>query len=171
MDIAMAEIWGLCDENGNLTTKRIFRGQKIPQGYYHKIVHLCIISSDGKLLSQQRSPLKDTFPLYWDVTVGGSTILDETENQAMTRELKEELGIDIDFTNISPIFLIKGTDFIDYWFFIKYDVDLKKLTLQKDEVKDAVYYSIQQVEELISQGKFIDYLYSNIIKEVISLMI
>jgi len=167
----MAEIWGLCDKKGNLTTKRIFRGQKIPSGYYHKTVHLCIISSDGKLLSQQRSALKETFPLYWDVSVGGSTILDETENQAMTRELKEELGIDIDFTNISPIFLIRGIDFIDYWFFIKYDIDLEKLTLQKEEVNDVAYYTALQVEDLISQDKFIDYLYSNIIKKVISLML
>ena len=36
----------------------------------------------------------------------------------MTRELKEELGIDINFSNISPIFLIKGNNYLDYWFLL-----------------------------------------------------
>ena len=167
----MTEVWGLCDKDGNLTTKTVYRGQDIPKGYYHKTVHLCTISTDGKLLSQQRSPLKETFPLFWDISVGGSAILRETENQAITRELQEELGINIDFSNNSPIFLIKGIDFIDYWFFIKYDIDLDKLILQKEEVNEVAYYSIQEVEELISQDKFIDYFYFETIKKVISLML
>ncbi len=166
----MAEMWGLCDKDGNPTTKTVQRFQKIPEGYYHKIVHLCILNSEGKLLSQQRSANKYSFPLYWDVTVGGSSILNENENQAMTRELKEELGIDINFSNISPIFLIKGNNYLDYWFFIKYDVDLDKLKLQKEEVIDVAYYTVQQVEQLISENKFIDYLYSDMIKKVISMM-
>ncbi|MGI6509078.1 MAG: NUDIX hydrolase [Erysipelotrichaceae bacterium] len=166
----MDEIWGLCDKDGNPTTMKVKRFEKIPEGYYHKIVHLCIINSAGKLLSQQRSASKFAFPLYWDITVGGSSILDENENQAITRELKEELGLDIDFTNISPIFLIKGINYLDYWFFIKCDVDLNQLTLQKDEVIDVAYYTIEEIEELISKDRFVDYLYSDMIKKVISLM-
>lgn len=166
----MEEIWGLCDKDGKPTTMKVKRFEKIPEGYYHKIVHLCLLNSEGKLLSQQRSASKYAFPLYWDITVGGSSILDENENQAITRELKEELGLDIDFTNISPIFLIKGINYLDYWFFIKYDVDLDKLTLQKDEVIDVAYYTIEEIEELIAQDRFVDYLYSDMIKKVISLM-
>ncbi len=166
----MDEIWGLCDKDGNPTTKKVRRFEKIPEGYYHKIVHLCILNDEGKLLSQQRSENKYAFPLYWDITTGGSSIFDENENQAITRELKEELGLDIDFTNISPIFLIKGNNFIDYWFFIKYNVELDTLILQKEEVNAVAYYTISEIEELVSKEKFIDYFYWDRIKKVISLM-
>lgn len=63
------------------------------QGLIHLAVHVMVFNSDGKILIQKRSAQKDTYPLYWDVSVGGHLSPGEACQQAAMRELKEELGI------------------------------------------------------------------------------
>ena len=96
------ETWDAYDVDRIPTGKSVIRGAKHPEGLYHMVVHVAIFSTDGRLLIQQRCTQKATFPEKWDVTVGGSALSGETSRQAMHRELCEELGIDIDFSDIRP---------------------------------------------------------------------
>src|SRR5208283_5252202 len=52
-----------------------------------------IIVKHGRILLQQRPPLKD-FPFCWE-SPGGKVDGNESHHQALRRELLEELGIDI----------------------------------------------------------------------------
>lgn len=65
---------------------------------------LLLIRSDGKFLLQHRDAKAPRFPLYWGF-FGGGINKNETPKQAMLREIKEELNIDV----------------IDYNLALKYD--------------------------------------------------
>lgn len=61
--------------------------------YLHPVVHLHVFSTDGKLYLQQRALHKDLLPGYWDTAVGGHVMYGETIQDALAREVDEEIGI------------------------------------------------------------------------------
>jgi isopentenyldiphosphate isomerase len=67
----------------------------------HKVVHVLVVNRSGDLLLlQKRSMAKDVAPGLWDTSVGGHIEAGEDLEDALTREMAEELGIEsteIDF--------------------------------------------------------------------------
>ena len=61
----------------------------------HPVVHLHLFNSMGELYLQKRAMNKDIQPGKWDTAVGGHVDFDEEIEQALLRETKEELGIQI----------------------------------------------------------------------------
>ena len=59
----------------------------------HGVVHLLVFNNDGELLLQKRSRTKDIQPGKWDTSVGGHVEKGETVDEALVREMEEELGI------------------------------------------------------------------------------
>ena len=64
-------------------------------GCIHRAVELFIYNSKGQILLQKRSATKDTRPGWWSTSVGGHVAKGETYEQAMKREINEELGVEI----------------------------------------------------------------------------
>lgn len=65
----------------------------------HPVVHLHVFSSAGSLYLQRRAMHKDLLPGYWDTAVGGHVMYGESIEQALLREVEEEIGI----TNFTPV--------------------------------------------------------------------
>ena len=59
----------------------------------HPVVHLHVFNSKGELYLQKRPEWKDIQPGKWDTAVGGHIDDGETPEDALTREVGEELGI------------------------------------------------------------------------------
>jgi isopentenyldiphosphate isomerase len=59
----------------------------------HPVVHCLVTDRSGRLLLQLRSQHKDVQPGKWDTSVGGHVDPGETIEQALGRELREELGL------------------------------------------------------------------------------
>ncbi len=59
----------------------------------HRVVHLLVFDTRGRLLLQKRSERKDVAPGRWDTSVGGHVGLGEDIEEALRREAEEELGI------------------------------------------------------------------------------
>ncbi|CAN5319496.1 hypothetical protein BH09SUM1_BH09SUM1_34370 [soil metagenome] len=59
----------------------------------HRAVHVVVTNSRGEVLLQLRSHHKDSHPGYWDISVGGHVDLDEGYEEAVVREMREELGV------------------------------------------------------------------------------
>ena len=60
----------------------------------HRAVFVAVRSSAGLLLVHRRSELKDVWPGWWDIAVGGVVAAGETYADAARRELAEEIGVD-----------------------------------------------------------------------------
>ena len=59
------------------------------------VVHLHLFDSTGRLYLQKRAETKDRYPGRWDTSVGGHVAPGENPDQAIRREAREELGIDL----------------------------------------------------------------------------
>lgn len=86
------ELWDLYNERWELTGRDHIRGEEIPQGYYHLVVHIWIRNSKGEYLISQRSADRPTFPLIWEC-VGGSVTKGEDSLTGALRETQEEVGL------------------------------------------------------------------------------
>lgn len=151
------EKWDIVDENRVLTGKVIRRGDRFEPGEYHTVVHICVFNSKGEMLIQQRQPFKEGWSNLWDVSVGGSAISGETSRMAAERELKEELGIDHDFSKQRPVFTINARIGFDDYYTIEADVDPASLKLQEEEVQTVKFATLDEILELIEECKFIPY--------------
>ncbi len=63
----------------------------------HPVVHLHVFNSHGEVYLQKRPEWKDIQPGKWDTAVGGHIDYGETPEEALVREVREELGM-TDFT-------------------------------------------------------------------------
>lgn len=151
------ELWDVYDINRNKIDKVIAKRGYLNKGEYHLVVHLCIFNSKGEMLIQQRQDFKKIFPGLWDLTCGGSAIKGETSQDAITRELQEELGIKIDFSNVRPKLTVNFDEGFDDIYLITKDVDLFKLKLQEEEVKNVKWASKEEIISMIKEGKFIHF--------------
>lgn len=59
----------------------------------HRCVWIVVLDDAGRLLVHRRTPTKDLFPRYWDLTVGGVVAAGEGYDRAAVRELFEEAGV------------------------------------------------------------------------------
>nr|WP_308545440.1 GNAT family N-acetyltransferase [uncultured Lachnoclostridium sp.] len=144
------EYWDLYDKSRNLIGKKHRRGDKLKDGEYHLVVHVCIFNHKNEVLVQQRQPFKKGWPNLWDLSVGGSAIAGEDSQRAAERETREEIGLEISLENIRPHFTVNFQNGFDDYYFIRKDVSIEELTLQPEEVR-AVKWVTQ--EELLSMQK------------------
>lgn len=63
------------------------------EAHMHPVVHLHVFSTDGRLYLQRRALHKDLLPGYWDTAVGGHVMYGETIEEALRREVGEEIGL------------------------------------------------------------------------------
>ena len=74
---------------GSATRGECHNGSKL----LHPVVHLHVFNSKGEVYLQKRPEWKDIQPGKWDTSVGGHLDYGETPEQALVREVREELGI------------------------------------------------------------------------------
>ena len=84
---------------GKATRKECHSGSK----QLHPVIHLHIFNDAGELYLQKRSMTKDIQPGKWDTAVGGQIDYGETVEEALRREVREELGI----TAFTPQFITR----------------------------------------------------------------
>ena len=150
------EILDIYDKYRKRTGKTYPRHEQIPDGGLRLIVHILIFNDKGELLIQQRTESKKMGGL-WDLTCGGACQAGEDSFEGARRELREELGIDFDFTSIRPILTANFDQGFDDFFLLRENININDLKLQKEEVKAARFASRAEVLDLLSKGKFVKY--------------
>ena len=151
------EIWDVLDGDGNPTGKTVARGRCfLKPGEYHLVVHIWIISPEGKFLLQRRSDRKKLMPGEWAAT-GGAAISGESSFNAANRELFEELGITSNEQTLKKILRLKRRNsLLDIWF-ITSDVSENELHLQESEVAEARWVTKKELDDMIEKGLFHNY--------------
>lgn len=151
------ELFDLYTADRVKTGRTMVRGGQTPEGFYRLVVHVCIFNLEGKMLIQQRQPFKKGWPNLWDVTVGGSAISGDSSGSAAERETLEELGLSIDLTDIRPTMTIYWEHGFDDYYALTQDVDLDALHLQYEEVQAVRWASLEEILQMIDDGRFIPY--------------
>ena len=151
------ELFDLYTADRVKTGRTMVRGGQTPEGFYRLVVHVCIFNLEGKMLIQQRQPFKKGWSNLWDVTVGGSAISGDSSRSAAERETLEELGLSIDLTDIRPTMTIYWEHGFDDYYALTQDVDLDALHLQYEEVQAVRWASLEEILQMIDDGRFIPY--------------
>ena len=151
------EVWDVYDLHRNKTGRLHPRGKRLAEGEYHLTVHACIFNSEGKMLIQKRQPFKRGWSGLWDITVGGSALAGEDSQHAIMREIREEIGLSLDLTDVRPHLSVQFDCGFDDMFLIKRDVDISTLTLEYEEVEAVKWATLPEILTMMDEGTFIPY--------------
>lgn len=99
----LQEIFPIVDEEGNVVGKATRGECHSGSMLLHPVVHLHIFNSRGEVYLQKRPDWKDIQPGKWDTAVGGHIDYGELPENALIREVREELGI----SSFTPEFVAK----------------------------------------------------------------
>lgn len=154
------ESFDVLNEYGEFTGKIATREECHKNGYWHRAVYAFIIDNNGNVLLQKRSANKKLWPNMWDVTVGGHVDSGEFGRQALIRETKEELGIEISDEDIK--YLVGSTsineqgDIINKHYnecyLITKNIDVSNVVIQKEEVSEVKYFSREELIKRIDNN-------------------
>lgn len=147
-------VWG--EFTGKIETREICH----EQGLWHRAVYGFIFNKEGDVLLQKRSVNKKLWPSLWDVTAGGHVLAGEFGMQAIIREIKEELNIDVNEDEVKYLVCStssgqKGNIINNHFneaFIINKDIDISQIKLQKEEVSDIKWFTKKEILDRINNN-------------------
>ena len=163
------EIWDVLDAGGNKTGKTIARNENntLTDSEYVLAVHVYIQNQKNRWLIQKRSATKEFAPNVWDIT-GGAVISGEDSQSAALREVKEEIGIDLDQNNMYlEARLTRESRFVDIWV-ARASFDLSACVLQAEEVSAVRWVASEDLMNLVFHGEYRDRDYEALVTELVN---
>lgn len=154
----MSELVDVLDESGNKTGQVVARNVAWEQSLPHRSVSVWILNLAGEILVQRRSAAKKLFPNVWDKSAGGGVDAGETAIDAIAREIREEIGLNIaysDFVSIGSFkdFFKTGVydiKLIHDVFLVCGDYKISDMIPDTSEVAELKYVTKEWIENYIS---------------------
>lgn len=157
------EYFDVLDCSARKTGEVIARHEAHRTGAWHGAFHCHIfgeLNGRGYALFQKRSMAKMIAPGKFDVSVGGHYASGEDVAAAGPREIKEELGINVQFAELLPVgrrvFVycfepgVRECEFQDV-FFLPRSIRPKELMLQREELDGVITMNVEQGISLFSR--------------------
>jgi len=143
----------IVDEKGQVIGRATRNEAHSNNKLLHPVVHLHVINNQSQIYLQKRASNKDLLPGFWDTSVGGHVSLNETIEQALKREVKEEIGIDLKNANTFAQYLWKSEieSELVFSFITIYNNDLFP---DKSEIDEGRFWSIKEIKRNIGKGIF-----------------
>ena len=145
------EIFPIVDETGRVMGKatrgECHSGSKL----LHPVVHLHVFNSLGDVYLQKRPEWKDIQPGKWDTAAGGHIDYGETPEEALQREVHEELGI----TDFTPevvgmyVFESQRERELVYVYRTTYEGEIRP---SQDELDGGRFWTMHEICEAMGRG-------------------
>ena len=151
------DIWSA---EGQPTGQTCLKDEAHHNGWFHPTVHIWFYTATPALLLQKRSLTKETFPGFWDVSVAGHVTAGESILEGAIREVKEEIGLDIQEADLTPLDIRKNTNRFDngiidcefqHVFLVKLETPLSQLRIQETEVDAVRLFSFEELQNCMLQ--------------------
>lgn len=152
-----SEMIKIFDENrkpiGTATREEVHK-----YGYWHETFHCWLIQQEKDQMYvylQLRSPVKKDYLNLLDITAAGHILAHETVDDGI-REVKEEIGININMENLVPVGVIDYTvvkgEFIDkelaHVYLYQGEFGFKDFSIQIEEVSGIYRVTLDEFEQL-----------------------
>lgn len=151
------ELIDVVDENNKLTGIVLDRKAIHEKGLWHRQVSCWIMNKEGKLLFQKRAVTKNKNPNKWALTAGHVSS-GESTLIGVKREVKEEIGVNISEEKFELLFIDINNRknykenvphcYFGYNYFTVVNYMISDYTIQKEELQDLQYLSIEEIERL-----------------------
>ena len=145
------ELLDVYNNNGERTGRIVERGAKdtlFAEGEHIAVAIIYIENDNNEFLIQKTSKQKGG---NYSST-GGHVNHNEEPIDTIKREVKEELGIDISKDNIVDLGYLLFDFPIRFVFYLRKNINIKDIILQKEEVESVSYMSEAQLKGLIKKG-------------------
>ncbi|MFA6305941.1 MAG: NUDIX domain-containing protein [Candidatus Gracilibacteria bacterium] len=153
------EYFDLYDKNGKQLNQTKLRTEVHKDGDWHAAVDIWILNSHGELLLQKRAKQKESFPGLWEVSCSGHISEGEDSKTSAIREIKEELGLDVEERELKFLFKAKDTCITNKGTFInnehkdiyliKKDIEIKNLKPDPSEISEVKFMKIEDLKAQI----------------------
>jgi isopentenyl-diphosphate delta-isomerase type 1 len=147
-----SEIFDVVDEDDNIKGKAS-REECHKKGLIHRSVMFFVFNEEGKILVTKRTQKKDFFPGYWSMVLGGHVHSGESHDEAVVREMEEELGL-----KAKPFFIDtfkkripEEKENVKVYGIIAKD----KITLNNDELEKGDFLGLDELEEKFKVHNFL----------------
>lgn len=142
-------------KTGRVVDRNSYKGE-LPDEYL-MVVHLCVFNSRGEMLIQKRQLNKDRYPGMWDLSAGGFVQSGETAADAVLREAKEEIGVQVDAKSVRYIMTVPFSYVLDGFFAVQADYKLEDFTPLQEEVLELKWATTDEIMQMCKDGQFVDY--------------
>jgi 16S rRNA (adenine1518-N6/adenine1519-N6)-dimethyltransferase len=120
------------------------RGEVHGNNLLHRAIHILIFHKNGEVYLQKRSRWKDRHPLLWDSSAAGHVDAGEDYDEAAKRELKEELGIEVELEKICKLPATEQTGHEFIWLYRgRYDGQFR---LDLGEIEFGAFFPINVID-------------------------
>ena len=172
------ELLDVLDEEGNLTGNKEDKDIIHEKGLWHREVCALIRNRKGEYLIQKRAATKKQAPNKWGMTAGHVDAGEDFE-EAMIREIREELGIEVALEELTPLAKFKETfenetttnnNYTRYYFY-ETNRKIEDYTICLEELSELKYITIEEMEEAVEKkDENCSYAQRDEMKEVIKLL-
>lgn len=161
-------ILDICDEFGNPTGKVEDREIIHQEGLLHRTAHVWLLRKKNnqiEILLQKRSDAKDSFPGCYDISSAGHIPAGDGYFKSAKRELKEELGVEIDenelidcgnrrfhFEEVFHGKLFKDNQ-ISKIFVLWKDLEEKDFIFEDHEVSEVIWMEFEKCYQAVKNNK------------------
>jgi len=145
------EIFPIVDEAGNVMGSATRGDCHNGSHLLHPVVHLHVFNSRGEVYLQKRPDWKDIQPGKWDTAVGGHIEYGETPEQALQREVGEELGI-LDFEPEPVGKYVFNSQRESELVYVHKTIYDGPVCPSADELDGGRFWSLQEIREAIGQN-------------------
>lgn len=161
------EYLDVVDENGVPTGEVVERSKAHREGIMHHTAHVWIVRHRHgivQILLQKRCKDKDSFPECYDISSAGHIPAGEDYIPSALRELKEELGLDVDAKELRDCGLHRydiednfhGEPFVDRQisrvFLLWRDMDESEFTVQKEEIDSVLWLDFVACVDMVKHN-------------------
>lgn len=165
----MLELLDIVDENGQPTGRVIDRQTAHEKGICHRTSHVWILrlkNGRTEVLLQKRSDTKDSNPGCYDISSAGHVPAGEEYADSAVRELKEELGVEIDKNmlhycgqrRIKKEAVFYGKPFLDNQvsnvYYIWLTEGYSAFSLQQSEVASVIWIELTKCKKAVRDSLF-----------------
>ena len=158
----MEELIDVYTENKELTGQVVKRGSFLQPGQFMLYTLAIIENGQGSILITQRSQDKHWAAGWWEVT-GGGVSAGQGSQESMVREIAEEVGLNATGKVGEPIYSYMnidaehGDNYIVDIYHVRMDFNASDVTLQDSEAVDFKLVSWKDIESLNEQGIFLHF--------------
>ena len=136
---------------GQATRQEVHR-----KGLKHRATHVLVFNSRGKVFLQKRSARKDRQPGLWDSSASGHLESGEDYDACAVRELREELGLELN-AGLERLFKLEAGPETDQEHVWVYRCEAEgPFQLNPDEIESGGWFERRQVTQWMAErpGEF-----------------
>ena len=163
------EYFDVVDHDGNPTGEIIERGEAHRKGIAHRTSHVWIVRKKHnkiQVLLQKRCQSKDSYPGCYDISSAGHIPQGCEFEESAIRELREELGVDIDRGQLIECGILRircdeefhGEIFHDKQiakvFLLWLDWDETQFVVQEEEIDEVRWFDFEECKQSVREDLF-----------------